>query len=52
MNIKICTKCIYDEKILGIYFDKNGIYNYCLQIENLLKKSIILAYLQEKINLI
>jgi len=38
MNIKICTKCIYDQKILGINFDKNGICNYCLQIESLLKE--------------
>jgi N-acetyl sugar amidotransferase len=38
MNNIICTKCIYDEKILGISFDKDGICNYCLQIENLLKE--------------
>jgi len=38
MNNIICTKCIYDEKISGISFDKNGICNYCLQIENLLKE--------------
>lgn len=37
MNIKICTRCIYDEKILGINFNENGICNYCLQIESLLK---------------
>ena len=37
MTNKVCTKCIYDEKILGINFDKNGICNYCLQIEKLLK---------------
>jgi N-acetyl sugar amidotransferase len=34
---KVCSRCIYDQKILGINFDKNGICNYCLQIENLLK---------------
>ena len=37
MDIKICTKCIYDEKIVGINFDKNGVCNYCLQIESLFK---------------
>jgi N-acetyl sugar amidotransferase len=38
MKHKICSKCIYDEKILGISFDKNEICNFCLQIDNLLKK--------------
>jgi N-acetyl sugar amidotransferase len=38
MTDKVCSICIYDEKILGINFDKNGVCNYCLQIENLLKE--------------
>jgi 3'-phosphoadenosine 5'-phosphosulfate sulfotransferase (PAPS reductase)/FAD synthetase len=38
MTEKVCSRCIYDQKILGINFDKNGICNYCLQIENLLKE--------------
>jgi N-acetyl sugar amidotransferase len=38
MTDKVCSICIYDEKILGINFNKNGICNYCLQIEGLLKE--------------
>ena len=34
-NIKFCKKCIYDENIPGISFDKNGICNYCKMIEEL-----------------
>jgi N-acetyl sugar amidotransferase len=37
MTEKVCSRCIYDQKILGINFNINGICNYCLQIENLLK---------------
>jgi len=32
-NLKICTKCIYDESISGIYFDESGICNYCHTME-------------------
>jgi|LakMenEpi03Aug12_release.lakeMendotaPanAssembly.Ray.scaffolds.fasta_scaffold1591539_2 hypothetical protein len=53
MNIKICTKYICGEKILGIHFDKNAICNYCLQIEKLLKgHKICLAAAKNKFNLI
>ena len=38
MTDKVCSRCIYDEKILGINFNKNGICNYCLQIDDLLKE--------------
>jgi N-acetyl sugar amidotransferase len=31
----ICTNCIYDDRIEGIYFDSDGICNYCHQIEQL-----------------
>lgn len=33
--MKICTKCIYDEKTSGIIFDENGVCNYCHMIEQL-----------------
>ncbi len=32
---KICQRCIYDSQVSGISFDKNGICNYCRQIEKL-----------------
>ncbi|MCG3690382.1 N-acetyl sugar amidotransferase [Aliarcobacter butzleri] len=34
-NLKICTRCIYDERVSYISFDKNGVCNYCHQLENL-----------------
>ena len=37
-NIKICTKCIYDERVSYIKFDENGVCNYCHQLENLKKE--------------
>lgn len=33
----ICARCIYDSATPGIYFDSNGICNYCLQVEELEK---------------
>ena len=33
--IKICSKCIYDERVNGISFDSAGICNYCNQIDEL-----------------
>jgi N-acetyl sugar amidotransferase len=35
MYKKTCSKCIYDEKILGITFNQEGVCNYCTQIEDL-----------------
>ncbi|MFY4842755.1 N-acetyl sugar amidotransferase [Aliarcobacter butzleri] len=34
-NLKICTRCIYDERVSYISFDENGVCNYCHQLENL-----------------
>lgn len=34
-DIKICSHCIYDERVSAICFDENGICNYCHQIETL-----------------
>lgn len=34
-DIKICSRCIYDERVNAIFFDENGICNYCHQIESL-----------------
>lgn len=35
IDIKVCKKCIFDERIGGIYFDEKGICNYCHQIDKL-----------------
>lgn len=32
---KVCSKCIYDERVASISFDENGICNYCHQLEKL-----------------
>ena len=34
-SLKICTKCIYDERVNGISFDNKGVCNYCKQIDEL-----------------
>ena len=34
----ICRRCIYDESMPEIFFDKSGICNYCLDHDNLIKK--------------
>lgn len=34
-NLKVCTKCIYDERVSYITFDENGVCNYCHQLEKL-----------------
>lgn len=34
-KIKICSMCIYDERVPYIVFDKNGICNYCHQVDKL-----------------
>ena len=33
IEVKICSKCIYDERVSYISFDENGVCNYCHQIE-------------------
>ena len=34
-GIRICSRCIYDERVSEINFDENGVCNYCLQIDKL-----------------
>lgn len=34
-GIKICSRCIYDERIPSITFDSEGVCNYCHQIDAL-----------------
>ena len=35
VTLKICSKCIYDERVNGIEFNEEGVCNYCRQIDNL-----------------
>ena len=37
-NLKVCSRCIYDERVSAIYFDADGVCNYCHQIEKLRKE--------------
>lgn len=34
-NLKVCSKCIYDEKVSYITFDETGVCKYCHQLEKL-----------------
>ncbi|QOY52683.1 N-acetyl sugar amidotransferase [Candidatus Sulfurimonas baltica] len=34
-KLKICSRCIYDERVPSIKFDSNGVCNYCHQLEKL-----------------
>ena len=34
-NLKICSRCIYDERVASISFDDMGVCNYCKQINDL-----------------
>ena len=36
--MKICSKCIYSEKVPSIEFDSSGVCNYCYQIEGIEKE--------------
>lgn len=38
VEIKICTRCIYDERVASISFDENGVCNYCKQVDDLTKQ--------------
>jgi N-acetyl sugar amidotransferase len=35
INMKICSRCIYDESIPNIDFDQDGVCNYCRMIDDL-----------------
>jgi hypothetical protein len=34
-NLKICSRCIYDETVPSISFDENGVCNYCHMVDKL-----------------
>ena len=31
-EVKICSRCIYDERVSSIIFDEKGECNYCKQV--------------------
>jgi len=35
VSLQVCSRCIYDERVNAITFDKDGVCNYCHQVENL-----------------
>ena len=36
-TLSICTRCIYDERVAGITFDRDGVCNYCHQVDELVE---------------
>lgn len=38
VNLQICSRCIYDERVPSIQFDEEGVCNYCRQVENLVEQ--------------
>lgn len=34
-ELRVCTRCIYDERVSAISFDENGVCNYCHQVDSL-----------------
>jgi N-acetyl sugar amidotransferase len=34
-GLRVCTRCIYDERVPAISFDADGVCNYCLQVDSL-----------------
>ena len=35
---RICTRCIYDDRVPAIQFDEEGVCNYCRQVERLIEQ--------------
>jgi N-acetyl sugar amidotransferase len=38
VNLRICSRCIYDERVPSIHFDAQGICNYCRQVDGLIRQ--------------
>ncbi|WP_133511702.1 N-acetyl sugar amidotransferase [Candidatus Thiosymbion oneisti] len=38
VDLRICKRCIYDERVPSIHFDAEGVCNYCRQVENLIEQ--------------
>lgn len=37
-GLRICSRCIYDERVPSIHFDADGVCNYCRQVEGLVEQ--------------
>mgnify|MGYP003686549353 FL=1 len=37
IDLKVCTRCIYDEHVDQITFNQDGVCNYCLQVDDLIE---------------
>jgi N-acetyl sugar amidotransferase len=35
LALRVCTRCIYDERVNGIEFDADGVCNFCHQVDTL-----------------
>jgi N-acetyl sugar amidotransferase len=38
VGLKICARCIYDERVPAIHYDEEGVCNYCRQVESLVEQ--------------
>jgi len=38
VDLKICSRCIYDERVPAIHFDDEGVCSYCRQMESLVEQ--------------
>jgi N-acetyl sugar amidotransferase len=38
VEICVCSRCIYDDRVPSIQFDKNGVCNYCRQTDSLIEQ--------------
>ena len=38
VKLKVCTRCVYDERVASISFDEDGVCNYCRQIDSLVEQ--------------
>ena len=37
-GVRVCSRCIYDERVDAITFDPEGVCNYCRQVERLVRE--------------
>lgn len=52
-GIRICSRCIYDDRVNGISFDEKGVCNFCHQVDRLKQEfGTGLSEGQEKLNAI
>jgi len=38
VDLKICARCIYDERVPAIHYDEEGVCNYCRQVDSLVEQ--------------